>query len=141
MVKNLLAFFVVVFIIGCSSSHVELVEVVSQEEQTIAELNQTPTTFDLEVDDDYAVWGRVRLFFRQYLPDETLSTDEDQYITNIGSSGKYIYQIRRTFVGSKSHYVVRCISNNGDPQLAERNAKNLARFMRSGTLELNLLAK
>ena len=147
-IKNI-KFALILTVLGLSScsanSNSDLqMEVISQKEQTLAEIDQTPTTFQLSLEKDFAAWQRAGLFFRQYIPDAQLSINTAKLISNRGSNSKYIYEVRRRISpNGDSTYSVDCYRNHPSATLeaAERNAKNLARFISSGVLELTLLER
>jgi hypothetical protein len=110
----------------------------------------TQTYFQMNLDDAPAAWDRAKLFLEKYL-----SADGSRagVVTKIvgarwglsngsSSTGSYVYEVWREDVQDGYKFKVSCKPKQGaSAQLAELNARNLARFIQDGRLELSLLAR
>ena len=121
------------------------VEVVTVEQQALAEIEAAPLDFVVPLERDTRAWERARTFFELYAAPQsgkTLASPEDLRISNSGDPlAKYVYYVERMPHRQGVRYTVRCQANapGADSYLADRNARNLARFIRDGTLERSLL--
>ncbi len=119
-------------------------EVVSIEEQALQAVEQMPTEFQVRLEDDESVWDRSHLFFRIYTnagafeenfdypnPGTTLRSKD-------GVQDAYRYEIERRLSAGGYRYLVQCLPSRPSALFCERNAKNVARFLRDGHLELSL---
>lgn len=145
------------FFCGCSSApprpELEIVrdpmdlEVVTLEDQMLSNVMESATKFIVDPLEDAYSWERAILFFKHYtaaaLPQEEPRDDSTAIISNAESAGdKYLYLVRRSWVpGAGYSYEVECIPRLSQSYnvLSQRNARNLSRFIRDGTLELSLL--
>ena len=129
------------FLTACSSNSRYSVQVVTQQQEDRAQIEQMPTQFSMGIDEDNAAWMRTQLFFEQYLSGDGIKRKQDQYIAT--TSGKYIYEVRRRVHRTSSEYSVICKVNSPEAtsEKAEINAKNVSRFIRTGLLEMVLLDK
>ena len=138
---------------GCSSStkskpQVVVVGVETIPEQALKEIQSSQTTFTVPVSESIAAWDRARMFFLQYqgatnvasiesepAPAQTLLTNESI------DGGKYLYEVTRKPTSDGAVISVRCVprGGRGSSANATRNAKNLSRFIRQGTLEISFL--
>ena len=120
-------------------------EVIGVEQQALEAIEHMPTEFHVEFQDDEAVWDRGHLFFRTYTragsyeenfdypsPGTTLRSKE-------GGDDLYTYEIERSQVSGGYRYLVHCSPRRQTALQCARNAKNIARFLRDGHLELSLL--
>ncbi|MBN8550806.1 MAG: hypothetical protein J0M12_15940 [Deltaproteobacteria bacterium] len=151
MKKHLLAL-VLIVAAGCSSMgkkpQYEL-EVVTVEEQAAQAVNESPTDFIVQVPDETIAWERSQLFFSTYTSGAV--QQEFDYprpgvalVTKSREKDKYIYEIEHSATKDGAYrYVVSCSRNTskhgGSDYAAQRNARNVARFIRDGNLELSLL--
>ncbi|NLF24576.1 MAG: hypothetical protein GX589_02815 [Deltaproteobacteria bacterium] len=130
---------------GPSSKALEI-ERVSVKDQALAEVEATPLEFVIKFQNDSAVWQRAKSFFSLYLEEEAVpgSRDKENHICS-GSQRNpaYRYCIKRAPEKGGMRYQVKCLplSSKAQPDFAERNARNLARFLRDGTLEVSLLER
>lgn len=119
-------------------------EVVSIEEQALEAISATPMEFEIAFEDDEAAWDRSQLFFNNYtsgaiVQDFDYPAPGQILRSRPGSQDKYIYEVERSQLPQGYRYVVSCQRRQGFAYLSERNARNLARFIRDGHLELGLL--
>lgn len=122
-------------------------EVISPEEQVAQSLAETPKSFVVQYSEAQHTEERLAYFFRNYTAGAQ-ETDEQgpssaTVITNkIDSNTNFLYTIERTVNASGYQYIVHCegLSNEFQPA-ADRNARNLARFLREGQLEVSLLTR
>lgn len=147
----------VMSVVGCAAPqppnpptpHFE-VEVETVEAQALAEVLATATTFVVPYEEEQAAWERVRLFLSSYASEQTVSAVRAgggavtlSSTPKRGSQDGYRYQIGKRVVSGGLEYTVQAfpVAPHGKRQFAERNARNLARFIRSGTLERSLLVR
>jgi len=130
------------FVILTACSHpMPKIEVVSFQEQVREEVEEHPTQFQLPRQGDAQAWTRAQLFFRDYeLSTPIVSSNEIK--SNPKGDRRFLYQISRAGHGKEVEYVVNCVGREPrDNEIAEVNAKNVARFLKEGQLELSLLTK
>ncbi len=145
----------VLFLGACSSEKAGRVppkldfEVVSPQEQAIQVIDLTPQSFVVPFSVEALSWERARLFFAKYT--------KDPLITELDKSGEnlelraptaelgYSFSVTRMLEQGGYRYKVYCLPNLSKPEatslLATRNAKNLARFIKDGELEVSLLTR
>ena len=135
------------FVLGCtpaSNSKKVKYDVDAQQEQNNALIDQAETVFELPIDKVPAAWERANMFFSTYLPNERLDIHTPTLLSNRRTNGKYIYVVRKELLkNGRFSFKVQCFPNRSDASymFADRNAKNLALFIRYGTLELMALDK
>lgn len=123
----------------------------SVQEQALDSLMQTPTSFPIEYRADRHAWERARVFFDKYLspPDQknqavvTKVRKETWILTNRDlRPSHFIYEVKRVDGRKGYTYSVSCEPvGNSASQDAQMNARNLARFIRDGSLEVSLLRR
>ena len=133
---------------GKSKPSVVVVGIETIPEQALKEVQASPTTFTVPVSDSIAAWDRARMFFLQYqgvksiaaiesepFPSQTLLNNENVL------TGKYVYEVTRKPATDGSLITVKCVprTGRGSAGNATRNARNLSRFIREGTLEISFL--
>jgi len=124
---------------ACSNAHRPQIEVVTVEQQALEEVEAISPSFFLNRTEDRDAWNRARFFFQTYTYGEPKLTSE-LFETNRDPQNKYLYRLTRSKTPQGIHYVVVCSSGAGEPTAeAMRNAKNLARFIKHGALEMSLL--
>jgi hypothetical protein len=121
-------------------------EVVSPREQALADILAAPTQFVIRPEDNNAAWERAASFFRLYLKEggaPPFSLGEDSITNAVGPGVKYVYEVERAPMALGFEYSVTCRPSGpvSRPELARRNAQNLARFIKDGTLELLFLER
>jgi len=119
------------------------IEAVSSHEEALLQIQSSPTRFFVEVEGNAAAWERARFFLSQYAGPgrvEIQSSADREQFSKVSSSG-YRYQISRTFEVGGAQYQVLCTPKQAgaDTNAALLNAKNLARFVREGELEVGLI--
>ena len=144
---------VFVFLPSCSTTGTSpdkskvIVEVETIKDQALKEIQSTPTDFFITTSENMEAWERARLFFANYLGLNSLNSAEaivgNTYVlTNRHLAPKsYFYEIRKQPFGEGFNYSVQCTAktSKAHASLAKRNAQNVARFIKDGTLELSLL--
>jgi hypothetical protein len=116
-------------------------------ETVLQEVLASPTEFFVDVKDSAATWSRAKLFFAKYakiadLDQVTRVVDNAVLISNKEApSQRYIIEIKKVPYGSGYNFTVNCRprASGASSQIALRNAKNISRFLREGTLERSLL--
>lgn len=138
---------------GCAGTQYEKItpkyeyEFESIEDGAINAVNAAETDFFVPFYEDTASWDRAKIFFLQYLKVNSLrdvlqSGSKAAILSNSGMKGAaYAYEIKKEEFGNGFNYSVNCKPQGaGATRLqATKNAKNVARFIREGTLETSLL--
>ena len=112
-------------------------------------VDSTPQNFVIPFSVEALSWERARLFFAKYTKDPVISElDREGNKLELRAQTPeltYSFIVERTLESAGYKYRVFCLPNLGKHEstsiLATRNAKNLARFIKDGELELTLLAK
>jgi hypothetical protein len=115
-------------------------ELVSQQEDILNQIQSAPTRFTLALEENDAAWARANYFLRTYggkAQIEKEAFQDKDVLTKNGTSG-FRYQIIRQFANSKVTYQVLCTPKSSKRTTTEAllNAKNLARFLKDGELEV-----
>jgi hypothetical protein len=116
-------------------------------DQARQEILETPTTFDIEFEDDQNSWDRARFFLENYIG---LPADRSSVVTRVvgvrwslasnPAQASYAYEVAKDATRTGFTYYVTCTpGSGGNPSQAALNAANLARFIRDGKLEMSLL--
>lgn len=117
------------------------------EHQTVKEVARqeilnTPLEFDIEFADNAAAWDRAILFFQNELKSLTESFKSDRILASNhkDTASKYIFVVSKRPALNGNTYRVTCADRKaGKTDIAELNARNLARFIIHGELERSLL--
>lgn len=123
-------------------------EVVSSEEQELRLIQDQKLEFYVDSQDLTRSWQRAEIFSEQYLgitPTYVYSISKNKP-DSVGlqfSSENFSYIVQKEKHGRAFLLRVQCSPKNSkaDPSKAELNAKNLARFIKDGRLQLSLLVK
>jgi hypothetical protein len=119
------------------------VEVETMEDQANSAVNASPTSFSVKsAAEDNLYWARASLFFKQYT--DSFHVNKDTVKSVPGQKSRFIYEVSRVNEPLATKYTVKCVSGGGintSTDVLARNAKNLARFIREGNLELSLLER
>jgi hypothetical protein len=141
---------------GQVRSEIEIDGIDSVEDQALQAVMKAPLEFTVSFDEDQHAWDRARLFLRQYtlrgvVVDQELPYGEGKLSNVIQSKNAlgdfrpepYLYTIERRLTTEGFRYLVQCQvgDSRGDPMYANRNGRNLARFVQAGSLELSLLVR
>lgn len=114
---------------------------------------RTPLNFKVIYPEANYSWERAKLFFERYTSKygETLGTSQQPntaggeiILSNGGAEGDpYFYQVRRLPLPGGFSYLVACRPRlkSATQGYADRNARNLARFILEGKLEVSLLKR
>jgi len=104
--------------------------------------------FTVELANGDDAWARALLFISQYtgekVPNPRALGERRVIITSEGASADpFIYRVVRFISPRGYRFHVSCEPRlpGGDREVAERNARNVARFIKEGTLELSLLVR
>jgi hypothetical protein len=117
-------------------------------EQARQEILETPTSFDVQFEDDRNSWDRARFFLENYIG---LPAGHSSVVTRVVGSrwslasnpaqAAYAYEVAKDTTRTGFTYSVSCSPGAGGTlSEAALNAANLARFIRDGKLEMSLLA-
>ncbi len=119
------------------------VELETMEDQANSAINAAPTTFSVISEAENTLyWARASLFFKQYT--DTFKVRKDSVRSVPGEKTRFIYEVTRVNKPDATSYTVKCAPGGGvntSTDVLSRNAKNLARFIREGNLELSLLER
>jgi hypothetical protein len=123
----------------------------SVDQQAAQEIAAFSPKFTVPIDEESVVWSRAKLFLEKFLPTTGVNTPVIMKIvgkrwvlaSNPKIPGGYNYEISRDELPGSYRLHVRCTpkSNAFSTQAAEMNARNVARFLKEGKLEVSLLAK
>lgn len=133
--------------IGCvgGNSRYQIVERISAEEQSVSAVANSPTSFVLSGYEAEQAWKQAQLFFRQYTNRFVFRKMGDgagaMLVSRDDTTDKYLYRVEKRPQGDAFEFVVVCAPNlpSATREAAAQNSKNLARFLREGTLEMSLL--
>jgi len=153
MLKRLTTICVVLSLCACTEStspspKVEF-EIEGPEEQAAQVIDSTLTEFRIPFDKDALAWERTRLFFSKYTA-KPLISELDKRGDNLEIASQlpkenYFFKVKHELDGNQFKYLVSCVPNPAqgaaDTLAANRNAKNLARFIQDGQLEVGFLAR
>lgn len=128
------------------------VEVTTSEQEALDEIDRMPTEFAIDMGEQRAAWERALYFFSQYAEHEKPVREHNNGKVTVLSNredrgAKYHYEIQRAPADDGYTYKVICIANAssasrmGAQAQAQRNARNLARFIKEGSLEASLLTQ
>lgn len=124
------------------------VEYIPPETQALDDIAGTSKSFLIPVDEDEHAQERVELFLRDYASgvsrsEPSVNSDTIVFSNRAHSGASYIYEVERTRVAGGFQYIVFCEPRHSgaSDDLADRNARNFARFIRDGHLEVSLLAR
>ena len=123
----------------------------SVDQQAAQEIGAFPAQFIIPIDEEPVVWSRAKLFLEKFLPTTGVTTPVIMKVvgkrwvlaSNSKIPGGYGYEISRDELPGSYRLSVKCVpkSKEFSQQAAEMNAKNVARFLKEGRLEVSLLAK
>lgn len=116
-----------------------ILEVVTVEEQALEDVMASPRFFTVPLKGDFDAWRRASLFFNMYLNEaSSIPFDADRIVSSRRKGAQYVYEVKRKNLKNGVKYQVFCYPvtiSAEKASLADRNARNLARFIREGTLE------
>ncbi len=132
-------------VVGASQHGLEVAA--TTEDLARSEVLQSPTDFDVTIEQDRYAWERTHLFLESYVDPQRAPV---RPITKVVGSrwglasppvhGGYVYEVWRETIPDGFHYSVRCVAApEASKDQAALNAGNLARFIRDGKLEVSLL--
>ena len=122
-------------------------EVVDTSQIAVENIKATPKQFVLEGTPNNQAWERGRLFLDKYINGSNLSVvsrgseSVERLESKSSASVNYKYRIERIRAGEMYKYSIECspLSTNANNISADLNARNLARFLKDGTLEVDQL--
>lgn len=142
---------IILLALGCSPtpmSPILSVEYISPETQAIDDISSTTKSFVVSFADDQHSRERAELFLRDYAGGFEYANNQGASHTSVFSNrsatnSAYSYEIERTMLGNGYQYVVMCVprAETASDELADRNARNVARFIKDGHLEVSLLGR
>ena len=121
------------------------VEIETVEDQARAAVDETPLEFTVPLMEADEAWARARLFISEYTSGDGTPREvspRHAFVTNEGQgTDRFTYRIDRTVTPRGYAFVVACRPREQGvlQPLAEHNGRNIARFIRVGTLEVSLL--
>ena len=116
-------------------------EVISVEAQAIEELEGYPTTFIVDSSTDNDIWLRAKSFFTLYVEGASKNSATILHSDN-NTTDQVLFKIEKKDNGDQVKYIVSCVPKTGSPistTIADQNARNVARFLQEGKLELSLM--
>jgi hypothetical protein len=136
-------------IAGCAAKEPRTeFEIIGVEEQALSAIAVAPLSFSLSSEDEKHAWIRALLFFKKYTSKMDLralgGVRPRQLVTSAASiEDLYLYSVEKS-VGKNGNidFLVACKPQSRESASisgAERNARNLARFIRDGILEESLI--
>ena len=122
------------------------VEATTQDQAREAVL-ATPTSFDVQFEQDEHCWERAKFFLENYTG---APSAHSSVVTRVVGSrlslasnpaqSSYLYEVAKDSTKDGFSYYVTCqASQDGSAEQAALNASNLARFILEGKLEISLL--
>lgn len=137
-------------LMGCSALNAPespryTLEVETVEDQALSAVMSSSLEFTVELAAADDAWARARLFLSQYAASSAVPRAIAPRVSVLSSADSkaepYLYKVTRAASPNGYHFRVGCEPRaaDGSAAKAEQNARNLARFIREGTLELSLL--
>jgi hypothetical protein len=118
-------------------------ETISSAEEARLEIQSAPTAFSLDPEQNESAWERAYFYLNQYAGEGKVvhESASDRDILTKSTAHGFRYQISRQYQGGGVNFQVLCtpIQGRGNPTDALLNAKNLARFIRTGELEMSIV--
>lgn len=103
------------------------------------EIEQQRTSFVLNPKDDLEAWVRARYFFQTYVGGHPIISDYE-FFSDVSAGDPLVFQVLRRKTTQGAVYDVSCSAvEESQLQMAQLNAKNLARFLENGMLAVELL--
>lgn len=129
----------------------QIVGVETVEDQARTAVVASATDFILPSSQAAVAWERGLMFFRQYTSrfDTVVSAAGSAGLSKLELSNRraaddvYVYTLKKRETGNGVRFIIECgpRDSRASPALAQMNGRNLARFVREGTLELSLLSR
>lgn len=139
---------IAILAVGCTASRGTSVpndvtyEVESVTEQAVSAVEETATSFEVDPASARYVWERAEFFYRHYLGlNEQLKFTENSKVLAGADKLGFMWRVTGGTGTATGTFAVSCDGGNGNDRLAELNARNLARFLNTGTLEVDLLPR
>lgn len=143
--------FILVLFCGCSGRSVASpgFEPVDPGEELKESLAAVLTDFEVSAGRDSHSWERTVFFFKNHTAGYRLEQDRDDPLSfkiwNSAATDSLHFTVRKRFYRGSYLYKVSCLPAPAAPrrmslEMAVLNARNLARFIREGQLEVSLLS-
>lgn len=123
------------------------VQVETVEDQALAAVEATAPDFVVPLSESEDAWARAHLFITQYAAGDGVARDagpSGMVLSNESNTAeRFTYRIERRFEPRGYRFSVTCAprATSGSRAAADINARNAARFIREGTLEVSLLTR
>ena len=121
-----------------------LVQVETVEDQAFRAVRSTGTIIEVPYGEQSYAWERAKYFLKRYTTEDfsyTATNAAEVIRSSTATNNRFIYQIERKEVPKGYRFSVYCIPNASGitSQTADQNARNVSRFIETGTLEVSLL--
>lgn len=135
-----------------SPQAVPQIDIVSSNDEELAEIKSTPLSFEVLFPEATYAWERAQLFFSSYLGGgEHQRIQSAPGVTGFSLSNakithhQFVYEVIKSRGSTGEHFLVRCNPRTQQQSPSARasrlRAQNLARFIRSGKLDLGLVSE
>lgn len=127
---------------GCHSHGGYTVERTSSQELILEEIEGMPTQFSLDIPSSKAAWVRALFFVQEHTKGSAEIEGNKIVSCSNHPENQFIYRINKHESEIGTDFEITCEAVEKTPAnqaAALLNAKNLARFLRNGELELSLL--
>ena len=129
-----------------SAAPVRKMDLDTMQRQLATDIETAPTRFRIPLEDDRQAWSRAILFFKMYVnsPREVVhgARAGSDFITNVGvAAERFQYTISRAPDQAGYRYTIECQTSPAQRAQCQKNARNVARFIREGQLELSHFAR
>lgn len=130
------------FLFGCNATNGITIERISSQELILEEIEGMPTQFSLDIPSSKAAWVRAVLFVQEHTKGSAEIESNKIVSCSNHPENQFIYRINKHESEVGANFEITCEPIQPTPSnqaAALLNAKNLARFLRNGELELSLL--
>lgn len=145
MNRLLLSFIIILInfhLIGCHANKGMTIERTSSQELILEEIEGMPTQFSLDIPSSKAAWVRAVLFVQEHTKGSAEIEPNKIVSCSNHPENQFVYRISKNDSEMGATFEITCEPIEKTPAnqaAALLNAKNLARFLRNGELELSLL--
>lgn len=131
--------------LSSAESKPSLVEYLSVDDIARKEIEASPLKFSIDLSESRNAWERAQLFLNSYAGGhkELLTANSSRLVGN--SAQGCTYEVQRHFMKDSYLFEVRCLKPSAEQTSglsyasADLNARNFARFIRDGMLEVSLI--
>ncbi|MDC0358173.1 hypothetical protein OAO01_05095 [Oligoflexia bacterium] len=151
LLRNIFGVIGLVLCIGCvarQQAQNYSIEVITPEDKALAAVEASPVEFKVPIEQEGYAWERAKIFFQQYQADrapktKALSHGGLRLYGRYPDRHSYTYQVEKYPSRTGAMFFVKCTprGSTATRSIANRNSKNLARFIREGKLEVSLLVR